>query len=416
MICYNIIHYIRGVAQMKACGLIVEYNPFHNGHLHHLKEAKALSGATVIIAIMSGNFLQRGEPAIIDKHFRTRAALNSGVDIVLELPYPYAVQSSELFAKGALRSLHELGVDSICFGSEIGSIEPFIQTVHTLNKSQNKYDNLVKYYMDQGYAFPQASNEAYKKIGISSLDVMQPNNILGLSYTKTIINEHLTIKPLTIKRINNDYHDETINDHIASATSIRKALHKDKQTKDITHTLPEATVQQLNEYKKTTTIWHHWEHYFPLLHYKVMTMESEQLATILGVDEGLENRIKQTARHAHSFAHWLDKIKTKRYTQTRLQRMFVHILTNTTKQAIKPFTNNNNIPYLRLLGMSDLGQAYINQRKKQFTVPLITNIKRDSPADITIDERATDAYYAVLDAHTRIKLRKQSFMGPIFKR
>lgn len=321
-----------------------------------------------------------------------------------------------MFAKGALYSLHELGVDSICFGSEIGSIEPFIETVTTLNNSQNKYDDFVKHYLDQGYAFPQASNEAYKEIGVSSLNIMQPNNILGLSYTKTIINEQLHINPLTIKRINNDYHDETINDAIASATSIRKALLTDKQTKDITHTLPKSTIKQLNEYKATTTIWHHWELYFPLLHYKVMTMESEQLATIFGVDEGLENRIKQTARHAHSFSDWLDKIKTKRYTQTRLQRMFVHILTHTTKQAIEPFTNIANIPYLRLLGMSDIGQAYINQRKKQFTVPLITNIKRDLPADITIDERATDAYYAVLDAHTRIKLRKQSFMGPIFKR
>lgn len=146
-----------------------------------------------------------------------------------------------------------------------------------------------------------------------------------------------------------------------------------------------------------------------------MTMNPKELATFFGVDEGLENRIKQTARNARSFSHWLEQIKTKRYTQTRLQRMFVHILTNTTKEAMQHYTESDNVPYLRLLGMSKVGRQYLNQQKKQLTIPMITNVKRDLSADITMDERATDAYYAVLNANNRIKLRKQDFIGPLFK-
>src|SRR5690625_4231792 len=157
MFCYNIIDFKLGVLAMKACGLVVEYNPLHNGHLHHIEAAKEKSNADCIIAVMSGPFLQRGEPAIIDKFHRTRAALAAGADIIIELPYAYAVQSSELFAKGAIHTLHQIGVNSICFGSEVGKIEPFIQTVHTLQTTLTDYNRVVKAYLDKGHAFPQAT-------------------------------------------------------------------------------------------------------------------------------------------------------------------------------------------------------------------------------------------------------------------
>lgn len=400
---------------MKACGLIVEYNPFHNGHLHHINAAKEKSNADILIAVMSGPFLQRGEPAIIDKFHRTRAALASGADIVLELPYAFAVQSSELFAKGAVHSLHQLGVHSICFGSEVGDIAPFIEAITTLQSSEDTYKSVLKAYLDKGYAYPLASDKAYEAIGMNSLDVMQPNNILGLSYTKTIINDHLAIKPITIPRLNNQYHDEVIEHTIASATSIRKELYRHKLSDKAQSTLTRESMHQLQEYKRTTSIWHHWEHYFPFLHYKVMTMEKQHLATIFGVDEGLENRIMHTATKASSFANWMERIKTKRYTQTRLQRMFVHILTDTKKEEIEKVTNAPSVTYLRLLGMSHYGRDYINKHKQDLAVPIITNLKRNLPIDLTMDERATDAYYSILQAEERISLRKQEFTGPLFK-
>jgi len=400
---------------VKACGLIVEYNPFHYGHVHHIQAAKEKSGANIIIAVMSGSFLQRGEPAIIDKFHRTRAALNSGVDIVLELPYPFALQSSELFAKGAVDTLAQIGVDSICFGSEMGKANPFIQAAYKLQTTKETFDDVIRTYLDQGYSFPQASNKAYDEIGIHHLDMTKPNNILGLSYTKTMMQDDYShIEPLTIPRIHNEYHQEKIQHSIASATSIRKELHTNGLTEKALSTLPKQSVDQLQHYKKTANIWHQWELYFPFLHYKVMTMEKQQLASIFSVDEGLENRIKQTASTATSFADWLEKIKTKRYTQTRLQRMFVHILTNTSKEEMYQQIHTDSVPYLRLLGMSKQGRAYINKYKKHISIPIITNLKKDQIHEMMLDERATHIYYTILYPEKRIILRKQEFTGPIF--
>lgn len=400
---------------MKAAGIIVEYNPYHNGHVHHLQATKEKTQADVIIAVMSGNFLQRGEPAIIDKFHRAKAAIQTGVDIVLELPYPYAVQSSELFAKGAVYSLYELGVTSICFGSEAGVIDPFLQAVSKLDQSKNIYELELHKHLHQGDAFPVASSKAYDAIGLDILKMNQPNNILGLSYTKTILKNNLPIEPLTIQRVHNAYHDTSINHKIASATSIRKELLMNGLSETVINTLPDATISQLHQYKKISTVWHQWEHYFPYLHYKITSMKSSELEDFLGVDEGLEHRIKETAPYILSYSNWLDKVKTKRYTTNRLQRMFTHILTHTTKEENERFKHLNSVPYLRLLGMNKNGRQYISQQKKHLGIPLITNLKRDLPHEYLLDERATNMYYSILKPEQRIPLRKQEFKGPYFE-
>src|SRR5699024_1382693 len=199
---------------MKACGLIVEYNPFHNGHLHHVEQAKEISGAECIIAVMSGSFLQRGEPAIIDKYHRTLAALKGGVDLVVELPYTYAVQSSHLFATGAVKTLNEMGASSICFGSESGNVARFVESYHHFSEHKDTYIEVLRKALDQGKSYPSASEEAYHEIGMTSqaIDLTQPNNILGYSYIKAIKDHQLSIQPLTIKRTKSGYHDESISD------------------------------------------------------------------------------------------------------------------------------------------------------------------------------------------------------------
>lgn len=398
---------------MEACGVIVEYNPFHNGHLYHLKQAKKISKADCIIAIMSGSFLQRGEPAIIDKFHRTKAALSAGADMVIELPYSFAVQSSDLFARGALSTLNELHVSSICFGSESGKIEPFIDSVTKLRENKSFYDETLRTFLEQGFAFPEASNKAYNAIGMSSMDMVQPNNILGFSYVKTIIENNLPIKPLTTKRINNHYHDEKILNEIASATSIRKELSMTGISLKITKTLPTESLNQLQTYMNKSTLLHSWEHYFPFLHYRVMTMTKEELSNIHGVTEGLEYRIRRTAEKATSFHDWIEEIKTKRYTRVRLQRMFVHILTNTTKEAITSFVYTEKVPYIRLLGMSKQGQSYLNAKKKNIHVPIIANLNKQARKLLYSDEKATDVYYSVLPVKLRSKLRTQEFKLPI---
>ncbi len=407
-----------GDEQMKACGLIVEYNPFHNGHVFHIQEAKKVSNADCIIAVMSGSFLQRGEPAIIDKFHRTKAALSAGVDIVLELPYPYAVQSSDLFAKGSVHTLNEVGVSSICFGSESGDISHFTKSYETYNKHKITFKETLKSCLNQGLSFPEASRKAYEKIGLANtkMDLSKPNNILGFSYVKAILDNDLPINPLTITRTQSGYHDQTITGAIASATSIRSKLFTDQAiSAEIKDTMPAETLSQLQLYKHEATTWHKWEHYFHLVHYRVLTMSLNELASIHGVDEGLEYRIKRTANDVISLDEWIGKIKTKRYTWTRLQRIFAHILTNTTKSDIETAKSSSSVPYVRILGMTEIGQSYLNRQKKNIEVPLVANLSRHTDPLLSLEEKASRAYYSILPAKKKRDFHKQELQPPISK-
>ncbi|RDW17939.1 nucleotidyltransferase [Oceanobacillus chungangensis] len=401
---------------MKATGLIVEYNPFHNGHVYHIEESKTATNADCTIAVMSGNFLQRGEPAIIDKYHRTKAALQSGIDIVLELPYAFAVQNSDIFAHGAVHTLNEIGVSSICFGSESGSISPFLNSYTTMKNNEDIYNTTLKHALAEGKSFPEASRDAYQEINLASsdIDLAKPNNILGFSYVKSILNNELPIEPITIKRTNNNFHDELITSDIASATSIRKQLIEQNELSiAIQQAIPKATAIQLQSYKNIASFWHTWELYFPLLHYRVMTMPLEELGMIHGVDEGLEHRIKKTAKQATSFEQWVTLIKTKRYTWTRIQRLFVHLLTNTKRSEITSIINLPTVPYVRVLGLTKTGQHYLNKRKKEIQVPIVSNIKRDAPTLMKLEERASYAYYSILPPEARIQAIKQEYKGPV---
>lgn len=404
---------------MDACGLIVEYNPFHNGHLHHLQEAKKKSKASCMIAVMSGNFLQRGEPAIIDKYHRTKAALASGIDIVLELPFLYAVQSSDLFAKGSVQTLNEIGVSSICFGSESGTTSNFITSYQIFKEKQVNFQKSLRENLTKGLSYPNASKAAYENIGLATdeMDLSQPNNILGFSYVKTILDNNLPIDPFTVERTKSGYHDETISSSIASATSIRKQLFQDGRiTEQCASTFPKTTQVQLDNYYRKTFLWHNFELYFPLLHYRVMTMDHSELATIHGVNEGLEFRIKKTAKHAESMYQWIEAIKTKRYTWTRIQRIFIHLLANTKKEDMQWVKTNLSVPYVRLLGMTENGQAYLNQYKKKMRVPLVSQLPNINKSVLASEEKATNAYYSVLRPSIQRKFIAQEFGSPIINK
>ncbi|WP_068672490.1 nucleotidyltransferase [Oceanobacillus sp. Castelsardo] len=400
---------------MKACGLIVEYNPFHNGHVYHMNQAKKITKADCMITIMSGSFLQRGEPAIIDKFHRTKAALRTGIDIVIELPYVYAVQNSDIFASGAVQILNQIGVSTICFGSESGNVSYFIKGYENYKEKEPLFKQELKFGLAAGLSFPEASKLAYQRIGLTTdaLDLARPNNILGFSYVKAIMDQNLAIKPFTIQRTKNDFHDQVITDKIASATSIRKNLIENNEIDlSVKDTMPKATIEQLHLYKESSGLWHTWEHYFQLLQYRVLTMSLEELREIHGVNEGIEHRIIKTATKASSIHHWIELIKTKRYTWTRIQRIFTHILTNTTKKEVQRSLNNPP-PYIRILGLSKNGQAYLNKKRKEITAPIIFGLKRNTNPMLVMEERATKAYYSVLNPNTRNRLFHQEITGPI---
>jgi len=396
---------------MNAVGLIVEYNPFHNGHAFHLNASKEAAGAEVVIAVMSGNFLQRGEPALVSKWYRTKMALLNGVDIVFELPYMFAVQKAEIFASGAISILNAAGCDSVCFGSESGELSSFIQTIDFMNEQKQQLEENIHRFIVTGVSFPKAVSLAYHQLADSNsyLDLAKPNNILGIEYIKAIRNQNSSLKPLTVPRKNADYHDEHFaSETIASATSIRKAIFsKADEQNSISQYVPTPTNQLLLEYLEKYQVYHQWENYWDYLKFRLLTSSPNELRDIYEVEEGLEHRLLAAALKSGSFHEFMERIKTKRYTWTRLQRLCVHILTNTKKgQMAGP---SDQATYLRLLGMTNKGKEYLNKRKKDFSLPLVSKLSSYKEKEIQLDLTAARVYSLGIANHSAKELMNQEF-------
>lgn len=381
---------------MKSLGVIVEYNPFHNGHKFHLEQSKKATGAEVVIAVMSGQFLQRGEPALVSKWTRTKMALINGIDIIVELPYAFATQKAEVFASGSISILSGMHCDTVCFGSEQGNIGDFERTLAIMENKKQEYDLLVQAYSQEGYSFPKASSMAFTEITKNDmvLDLTQPNNILGYHYVKAIRDQNSPLQAFTIERTNAGYHDPDFNTStIASATSIRRALfNHGGQIENVQQYVPEGTYHFLAHYQRQAGGFHRWEDYFHLLKYRILCSTPSELAEIYEVEEGLEYRLQQSMKESHSFEEFMTKLKTKRYTWTRLQRMCTHLLTNTKKEAMQRITSTKKSEYIRLLGMSKKGQSYLKHIKKYTTLPLLSKVSSMENVMLDMDIRATNTY------------------------
>ncbi|WP_066252555.1 nucleotidyltransferase [Neobacillus drentensis] len=399
---------------MKSVGLIVEYNPFHNGHAYHLQASKEAAQADVVIAVMSGNFLQRGEPALVSKWQRTKMALLNGVDIVFELPYRFATQKAESFAFGAVSILDAVHCDSLCFGSESGDLSDFLQTIDYLKEQQNPYNENIKSHLDTGVSYPKALSLAFQQLPAADnyLDLAKPNNILGLEYIKAIQQQKSAVRPLTIARKNADYHDEHFaSATIASATSIRKAIFtNDNNQTEIDQYVPEQTKILLKEYIHQYHGFHQWENYWNYLQFRLIHSSPSELREIYEVEEGLENRLQAAALETDNFHQFMQKIKTKRYTWTRLQRLCVHILTNTKKEEMA--RHSEKATYLRLLGMTSTGREYLNKKKSHLSLPLISKLASFKEKEINLDIKAARIYSIGIPSHLKAKMLRQEFEQP----
>ncbi|WP_368661318.1 nucleotidyltransferase [Bacillus cereus] len=376
-----------------------------------MQQTKKLTQSDIIIAVMSGPFLQRGEPALISKWYRTKMALANGVDLVVELPYVFATQKAETFANGAISILNTLRVSEICFGSEDGQIENFYNTISVQKNEEETFNYLVKQFMDAGNSYAKATSDAFSHILTSekNIDMSQPNNILGFQYMKGILSQNSSIQAQTIKRFASHYHDETFNDqHIASATSIRKQLFSEEGSfTTIKPFLPQATTSLLANYKQNYGILHNWEQYFSFFKYRLMTMSPGDLRHIYEIEEGLEHRILSKIQNSSSFYSFMEALKTKRYTWTRLQRACTHILTNTTKEEIRSANIEQHAPYIRLLGMSQKGQTYLSKNKKKIELPILTHTKTFDHAALDIEKKANSVYFSIMHEPLRTQLLKQ---------
>lgn len=399
---------------MKAVGVVVEYNPFHNGHLYHLQQAKEQTGADISIAAMSGNFLQRGEPALVSKWARTQMALEAGVDIVFELPYRFATQHAETFAEGAVSILSAAGCDTLCFGSESGDLDAFTKTITFLEENNEVFQEKIKFYTGEGYSYPKSIGLSFRSLAPSEnfIDISRPNNILGLHYIQAIIRQKSSMKAETITRKNAGYHDEHFaSATIASATSIRKALFgASGEIETIKQYVPETTYAQLIHYRDQYDGFHSWENYWPILKYKLLQSDPSELKGFYEVEEGLENRLFAAAASSCSFQQFMESIKTKRYTWTRLQRVCLHILTNTRKETMK--TSQKTVNYLRLLGATEKGRSYLNYKKKEFSLPLVSKLSAFADPDIELDIKASRIYALGQKDHGQEKLLAEEFSRP----
>lgn len=381
---------------MKATGIVVEYNPFHNGHIYHAAQAKKKTKADVIIAVMSGNFLQRGEPAFVDKWTRTQMALSTGVDIVFELPYAFATAHAPSFAKGAIELLDAAECDAFCFGSEDGNEVPFENSIKLIEQSTDAYEQAIKEHMTLGLSYPKALNEAYKSLrnekdpSLTFADLTKPNNILGFHYMTAARNMNSTMQAVTIQRIGADFHDDSTETHdIASATGIRKSFFDSVNMADISKFIPPETKETLLNWQQTRQKFGSWSLFYPFLRFIIVRDGPDKLRHIADISEGIENLMYRAAKSNETFEGFMTDVKSKRYTWTRLQRMLTHIFTGFTYALREQIESPT---YLRLLGMTSNGRAYLNEHKKKLKLPLVSKASAISNTSLDADIHAADMY------------------------
>lgn len=359
-----------GVFNLSILGMVTEYNPFHNGHKYLLQEAKKVKSFDYSICVMSGHFLQRGEPAVCNKWARAEMALSAGVDLVIELPFVFSCQSANYFARGALKLLNLSGVvTDIAFGSESGEISDLKDISSILLEEPVEFRLLLKRNLSLGQSFPHARSEALKSFCETNYEnlyelISKPNNILGIEYLKTIQEDLMNISALTIKRKGANYHDTEISE-FASATAIRLALIKNDIEKDVKSTMPSECFDILKREIVNGRAPIAYELLDTMLFYKLRTMSSFTLSKIHEVTEGLENKILKEAFLCNNLLELKDKIKSKRYSMTRINRIMIYALMGLTQEEAGQF-NQIGPQYLHILGSTAKGFEVIKKINDEF--------------------------------------------------
>jgi predicted nucleotidyltransferase len=378
----------------RVAGIITEYNPFHRGHQYHIEETRRVQGADFVVAVMSGSFVQRGEPAILDKWTRASSAVAAGVDLVLELPTAFAISSAEYFATAGVDLLDQLGIiDILCFGSETGSLEPLRKAMMTLSHLDESWIAARKNHPELSY--PALKSRFHSEQGCDV--VSKPNDILGIEYLKAIQALNSPIEATSIQRVGHGYHDldlETTQPqfNFSSASAIRHAMRAGKALSEIATAVPDQTYNALaknvhhlpNDQKR-----------FDLLIYRLMLHTPETLRQIHDMEDGLPERILSAASHASNYEALVQAIKSKRHTRSRIERVLAKILLDVPfglvgkNRSIRP-------AYLRPLAFNDHGRSLLKTAQTKARLPVLTRVQPKDLQDLTmgpslkLDIRATD--------------------------
>lgn len=393
---------------MKTVGLITEYNPFHNGHAYHIEKAKMLTGADRVIVVMSGDFVQRGAPAVMPKHLRAESALLSGASLIIELPVCFAAGSAEYFAQGSISLLNQLGcIDSICFGSECGDLHLLKEIAQILADEPMEYQTALKQALKEGASFPAARQEALNIYSDKYSEILaSPNNILGIEYLKALAKIHSKMEPFTIKRIGAGYHDMDIDGQFGSATAIRSDIYQLADVNSSSKIIPLTHIQTQVPSSCHELMKKNYQIRYPvksedfslLLKAKLLSETVDSLSHYLDISPELANRILRLRNDYLSFEQFCDLLKTKELTRSRISRSFIHVLLGITNDWLTAM--KAPAPYARILGFRRDHSDLFGILKQTSDIPLITSPARAVLADtahqmLELDIYASDLYESV---------------------
>ena len=382
---------------MKVSGIICEYNPFHNGHLYHIRETRK-NGATHIVAVMSGSFVQRGDTAIMDKLERARLAVRSGADLVIELPVQYCLSSAENFASGAVYLLNALGaVDELSFGSECGDAQRLREAMETVGVTAAAHAEEIKSIMEKGYTYPRALTSVMNGIDPEAASIIaEPNNLLAIEYLRALKKFGSDIQPFTVKRVNADHDSSKTENGYASASCIREMIEKKADIREFTTTEWAAAISAAISRGEIASL----SRLERVILYKLRSSSVEEISQVYDVGQGLEHRI-YGARMAGSLDELLFTVKTKRYTMARIRRIMLSLLIGITKDDMK-----NLPPYGRILAFNERGREILARAKDSAKIPFASSIAKlsqlGSQAErfAELEIRASDIYGLSLETVT----------------
>ena len=395
---------------MKVTGIIAEYDPFHNGHSYHIKKAREMTGADAIVVVMSGHFTQRGMPAFFSRDARVRMAVDGGADLVIELPYIYACNSSHEFARGAAGILNGIGcVDALVFGAETDDMDTLEKAARAAAGTDDRLSAYIKEEMKNGVSYPEALTRSVEKIyGAQTAAVLrEPNNLLGIEYMKALRELGSGIKPFIVGRRSAAHgeslemlHERKQEQRIASGTAVRKAVYAGG-ARAAEMLVPDTSFSIISGYERSSgfsfTEYHDKikKNMFELLKYKIITSDESELAEVYGVAEGLENRLKSCISGADDIDGLIDSVKSKRYTRARISRTLMHLLINL---RTTDFETLRETYCARVLGFSPTGGKLLRLMSESSAIPVFSNLSRldkrspEAARVLKYDMRASDVY------------------------
>ncbi len=370
---------------MKTVGIIAEYNPFHNGHAYQIAEAKRITGADYAVVVMSGNFVQRGTPAVWDKYTRTRASLLGGADLVFELPVVYATASAEYFAEGGVALLTALGVDTLCFGSECGDINALMEIAKILIDESPEFKEALNISLREGNSYPLAREDALKAhcaahgLSIPEDILINPNNLLGIEYCKAILAHNSKLTPYTIRRIGASYHEVSVSTGIcSSATALRALLasigsDSSERLSALQSQVPAEVFPVYQECLSTLPLITA-DDFSTLLSYRLLYETSESLCTYADWNCELANRVLSLQAPVASFEQTATALKSKQITLTRANRMLLHVLLQITSDRLPLAREHGSAFYARLLGLRESSSKALRHLTDTSSIPLINKL------------------------------------------